>query len=75
VRELWDQANAVSNRVVLRHQCPDCGAKIAVPADVVLGDDMSLSIIPIEDELYDAMVRHVELNPEIHPTFTNEETE
>jgi hypothetical protein len=66
----------MTKKLVLLQRCPDCGAKIAVPCDTSLDDNASIVVIIDEDEFYNTMLTHVELNPAIHPTFTKEvETE
>lgn len=59
--------------LILSQRCPDCGAKIAVPADTALDENANIWIVIDEDGLYETMLTHVELNPDIHPTFTKEE--
>jgi len=63
----------MSDPLILGQRCPDCGAKIAVPVDTVLDEDGNIWVIINEDGLYETMLAHVELNPDIHPTFTKEE--
>lgn len=59
--------------LILNERCPDCGAKIAVPVSMKLDEKGTIWVVIDEEKLYEIMLTHVELNPDIHPTFTKEE--